>query len=63
MTPLTFREEAFAVPPVRFVALVIEPEKFPTKVVAVTTPVTLTFPSTVSFDVGFVVPIPTFESV
>jgi hypothetical protein len=34
------------------------PVSAPTNVVAVTTPVTSTLPRTVSFDVGFVVPMP-----
>jgi hypothetical protein len=52
--------------PVRLGILVVDdavPVSAPTNVVAVTTPVTLTSPTTVSFDVGLVVPIPTLESV
>ena len=40
-------------------AVVAVPVKFPINVVAVTTPETNTSPVTVSFDVGFMVPIPT----
>jgi len=42
---------------------VIDPEKFPTNVVAVTTPEINALPLTVRVLVGFVVPIPTLESV
>jgi len=48
---------------VRFVASVIEPEKLPTKVVAVTTPEINALPLTVRALVGFVVPIPTLDNV
>jgi hypothetical protein len=47
----------------KLVAFVAVPVRSPAKVVAVTTPVKYPSPSTVSFDVGSVVPIPTLEIV
>ena len=43
----------------KLLAVVAVPVRFPVKLVAVTTSVNLPSPKTVSFEVGFVVPIPT----
>lgn len=52
---------AFATEPAEDIP--VNPEPSPTNLLAVTIPDTLTSPPTVNLDVGFVVPIPTLESV